>query len=243
MKRLGPSKHNALLACWPRLVSALLCCLLLLDKSTYCYALDDLLAPNLLSRMEYIDFYDKLTLKYNIVYENWPIARFCTPGRLSLLELRMLHHALFNGDPIFQRLSAAEFQAFDLERFREHHETLIENAKNPLILPHEPEPEPEPETQPAGVAPDLPEDPNHSVSPAHPPAGDLTDPGSGSSTTVPPVGGNLVSFETEASTAPAKRKRKTRANKGMSQKEWALKKAQMALDEEKRKRARRVGKK
>ena len=198
--------------------------------------------------MEYIDFYERLTLKYHIVYKNWPIARFCTPGRLSLLELRMLHHALFNGDPIFQRLSAAEFKAFDLDTFREYHETLLENASNPLVLPQEPEPEPE--TQPGGVDPALPDDPNHSASSTNPPAGSLNDPAHVDSnpltTAASAQGGTLISLETEASTntpAPVKQKRKPRANKGMSRKEWALKKAQMALDQERKKRARQSGNK
>lgn len=89
--------------------------------------------------MEYTDFYTKITLKYHIVYEDWPVANFCKPGKLGLLELRTLHKALFDGPPLFRRLSNDEWKTLNLDQLRERYNTHATTVARPL--PDGPEPD------------------------------------------------------------------------------------------------------
>lgn len=85
---------------------------------------DDLLAPTTLSKMVYSDFFNQITLKHHIIYENWPVSKFCTPGKLTLLELRRLHHVLMNGTPLFRHVPLTEWEGLDLDAFQMRHDLI-----------------------------------------------------------------------------------------------------------------------
>ncbi|KAK7683366.1 hypothetical protein QCA50_013628 [Cerrena zonata] len=95
--------------------------------------LNDLLAPTILSKMVYADIFSQITLKHHIIYENWPVSKFCTPGKLTLLELRRLHHVLMNGAPLFRHVPLAEWEGLDLDAFQTRHDLISPTAARPLI--------------------------------------------------------------------------------------------------------------
>ncbi|KAK7689214.1 hypothetical protein QCA50_007905 [Cerrena zonata] len=95
--------------------------------------LNDLLAPTILSKMVYSDFFTQITLKHHIIYENWPVSKFCTPGKLTLLELRRLHHVLSNGPPLFRYVSPTEWEDLDLDALQSRHDTISPTAAHPLV--------------------------------------------------------------------------------------------------------------
>lgn len=94
---------------------------------------DDLLAPTTLSKMVYSDFFTQITLKHHIIYENWPVSKFCTPGKLTLLELRRLHHVLMNGAPLFRHVPLAEWEGLDLDAFQMRYDSISPTAAQPLV--------------------------------------------------------------------------------------------------------------
>ncbi|KAK7683803.1 hypothetical protein QCA50_013179 [Cerrena zonata] len=94
--------------------------------------LNDLLTPTVLSKMVYSDFFTQITLKHHIIYENWPVSKFCTPGKLTLLELRRLHHVLTNGAPLFHHVPLAEWDELDLDAFQTNHASFSPTAAQPL---------------------------------------------------------------------------------------------------------------
>lgn len=209
------------------------------------YITDDYLAPNILGRMEYANFYEKITLKHHIVFEDWPIARFCPPGRLGLLELRTLYQALLDDKPLFRRVPDDEWSKLDLVSIRKLYNLFSPTAAHPLELGDDDEDD----TNGGGQSGST------SSEQSGPPGGEQSDPAGGSGTDhhpdstpesptsssnvgaedgsaplvppgPPPRGGTRVSFATDQGEAPRKERAK-RANAGMSRKEWAAKKAEM----------------
>lgn len=63
--------------------------------------------------MNYENF-GSITKRHRIVYQNWPVS-FCSPTRLSVLELQTLHGLLHseNPPPLFRKLTSAEFKVFE----------------------------------------------------------------------------------------------------------------------------------
>ena len=71
-------------------------------------------APSAIGKMNYKNF-AKITHKYGIVCEGWPLERFCSPGDInSVPELTVLRNAFTSGAAFFRRLSDVE-----LEEWRE----------------------------------------------------------------------------------------------------------------------------
>lgn len=206
--------------------------------------------------MEYTNFYEKITLRHHIIFENWPIARFCTPGRLGLLELRTLYQALLDDKPLFRRVPDDEWSKLDLASIRNLYNSFSPTAAQPLRLDDDDDTN---VGEPSGSYSGGQAGPADGEQPA--PAGDKQPDrasGSGSghrpgsapeslapstqrdggakdrSTPLippgpPPRGGTRVSFATGEEGAPQKVRAK-RANAGMSRQEWAAKKAEMEAE-------------
>ncbi|KAK7682016.1 hypothetical protein QCA50_014980 [Cerrena zonata] len=70
-------------------------------------------APRSVGRMNYENF-GSITKRSRIVYQNWPVS-FCSPVRLSVLELHTLHNLLHGSDPppLFRKLTNAEYALFE----------------------------------------------------------------------------------------------------------------------------------
>ena len=67
-------------------------------------------APSAIGKINYKNF-EKITQKYGIVYEGWPLERFCSPGSInSVPELTVLRNAFTSGAASFRRLSDDELE-------------------------------------------------------------------------------------------------------------------------------------
>ena len=97
-----------------------------------CGYLDEVLAPSTVPKMIYSDFFTQITMRHHVIYEEWPVSKFCSPGKLTLLELRRLFHVLKTGSPLFRRLSSSEWDALDLESFQARHATISATAAVPF---------------------------------------------------------------------------------------------------------------
>ncbi|KAG2364322.1 hypothetical protein BDR07DRAFT_1375131 [Suillus spraguei] len=104
-------------------------------------------APVQVSRMYYTNFNSIITSMYHVVLENWPLSKFCCPGDInSRNELRVLHHAWNMGTTHFQKLTEAEFEEWESERFQ----AVLANNSNfkcedddvPTLLPNTETPTP-----------------------------------------------------------------------------------------------------
>ncbi|KAH9911786.1 uncharacterized protein BXZ73DRAFT_56765, partial [Epithele typhae] len=65
------------------------------------------------SAMSYLDFANRITLKYGVVLENWPVEVFQAPGRFNSLKyLNTLYSAWEGGTTAFRLLTDEEFTAW-----------------------------------------------------------------------------------------------------------------------------------
>ena len=111
--------------------------------------------------MVYSDFFTQITMRHHVIYEDWPVSKFCSPGKMTLLELRRLYYVLKNGSPLFRRLSRAEWDALDLDSFQAQHAAISPTAalplptpgSNPAALGDEPSPNPDPTDDAPGSTP------------------------------------------------------------------------------------------
>lgn len=195
--------------------------------------------------MEYANFFTEITLRYHVIYENWPVARFCTPGNLTLLELRMLHQALFGDSvtPLFRRLSDEEWDALDLEELQKRYNTFAPTVARPLLDDVE------------HANNDSALDEGLSSSEANAPGLDPLALGSGATAlledgqpqgidpndvatpTAPPArGGNRVSLGSDQAIARPEKQRKQRADAGLTKEQWAAKKAAIQAEKDARKK-------
>lgn len=203
--------------------------------------------------MEYANFYEKITLRHHIIFEDWPIARFCTPGNLGLLELRTLYQALLDEKPLFRRVPDDEWNTLDLAEIRRRYNSFSPTVAQPLRLDDEDDDDPtggEPSgsaggersgpssSEQFGSAGGASEQTGHvggeQSSPAPEPSGSSPQQGVGaqsSSTSLdpPPRGGIRVSLTADGDEAP-KKQRKKRAGAGMTRQEWAIKKAEIEAE-------------
>lgn len=197
--------------------------------------------------MEYTNFYEKITLRYHIIFEDWPIARFCTPGRLGLLELRTLYQALLDDKPLFRRVPDEEWSKLDLASIRKFYNSFSPTAAEPLRDEEEEDandanpgapsgstdgewsgPASAEQSGPAGG-----EGMGHCAgsAPGSRPPSLQRDVGAEDMSTPliplgpPPRGGTQVSLAVDETPVPQK-KRAKRANAGMSRQAWAAKKAE-----------------
>lgn len=68
--------------------------------------------------MAYKNFDEKITSKYGVVIEGWPLAKFRGPGDISSkVELRVLYQAWESDAARFRRMSDEEFKQWDAARF------------------------------------------------------------------------------------------------------------------------------
>lgn len=67
--------------------------------------------------MYYTNFPDKVTAKYRIVIDHWPLKRFCSPADLSTKnEVEVLLQAWTTGSARFRRLNDKEWEQWHLDR-------------------------------------------------------------------------------------------------------------------------------
>ncbi|KAI0371592.1 hypothetical protein BV20DRAFT_941838 [Pilatotrama ljubarskyi] len=70
-----------------------------------------------ITRMCYVNFDSKITARYGIVIENWPLKKFCAPGEIcSRPELETLINAWTNGATCFCSLSDVEWLEWKAKR-------------------------------------------------------------------------------------------------------------------------------
>ncbi|KAG2071455.1 hypothetical protein BDR04DRAFT_977302, partial [Suillus decipiens] len=68
-------------------------------------------APKRVSHMYYHNFDHHITMKHQIIVENWPLTKFCCPGDLNLqTEISVLKTAWDSSATIFCKLTDAEFK-------------------------------------------------------------------------------------------------------------------------------------
>lgn len=88
--------------------------------------------------MYYTNFDIKITQKYGVVVEGWPLQKFCSPSDLrSRLELDVLYRAWESGSARFRKLSRDEYIAWDNVRLEEtlHTCETVEGATMPTSEP------------------------------------------------------------------------------------------------------------
>lgn len=201
--------------------------------------------------MEYTNFYEKITLRYHVVFEDWPIARFCTPGHLGLLELRTLYQALLDDKPLFRHVPDDEWDKLDLAAVRRLYNSFSPTIAQPLRVSDDDvnggEPSGSAGGEPFGFAggdslglsggessgPTGGGSMHHNLGPAPQSSASSSQQHGGTEDNStpplpplpPPRGGTQVSFGQEQHEAPPKQ-RARRANAGMSRQAWALKKAE-----------------
>lgn len=67
--------------------------------------------------MYYVNFPDKITAKYCVVIDNWPLKKFCSPADLSTKnEVEVLMQAWTKGSAKFRRLSDEEWAQWHQDR-------------------------------------------------------------------------------------------------------------------------------
>ncbi|KAF7976790.1 hypothetical protein HWV62_5636 [Athelia sp. TMB] len=70
-------------------------------------------------RMFYKGFEDHITSKYGVVCRGWPLPKFQSPADMSTKnEVELVMHAFKTGTTSFQRLTEAEWRAWDEARFQ-----------------------------------------------------------------------------------------------------------------------------
>lgn len=64
--------------------------------------------------MNYENF-GEITKRHRVIHQNWPVGTFCSPTRLTVLEVQTLHAVLHSLDPppLFRKLSDAEWTLFE----------------------------------------------------------------------------------------------------------------------------------
>lgn len=68
-------------------------------------------------RMYYTNFPDKITAKYRVVIDHWPLKKFCSPADLtSKNEVEVLMQAWMTGSAKFRRLSDEEWAQWHRDR-------------------------------------------------------------------------------------------------------------------------------
>ena len=82
--------------------------------------LGEVAAPNVIGKINYKNF-QKITHKFGIVYEGWPLERFCCPGDInSVPELNVLRNAFVSGAAFFRRLSDDELEQWRTQQGQAH---------------------------------------------------------------------------------------------------------------------------
>jgi hypothetical protein len=69
--------------------------------------------------MFYVNFEENIMAKYGVVCEGWPLQKFCSPGDIgSHTEVKVLDSAWTTGTARFRKMSKAEFEQWDEDRFQ-----------------------------------------------------------------------------------------------------------------------------
>ncbi|KAH9850689.1 hypothetical protein C2E23DRAFT_734365, partial [Lenzites betulinus] len=72
--------------------------------------LQDTCMRGAINRMAYLNFDSRITMKFGVVLDNWPLKRFCAPGDIcSRPELETLIQAFTTGSACFRSLSDEEW--------------------------------------------------------------------------------------------------------------------------------------
>ena len=86
----------------------------------YATRLIDICACGIVPKMHYADFDQKITAKYGIVVEGWPLKSFEAPGNLrSLNKLHVLSRAWENGSARFRKMDKEELDEWQEARFQD----------------------------------------------------------------------------------------------------------------------------
>jgi hypothetical protein len=81
--------------------------------------------------MYYMNFNDKITAKYRMVCNGWPLPKFCSPSDLcSHNEVEVLYHAWKSDTASFRRLSDEEWEKWDQARFQEALSLMANGKEN-----------------------------------------------------------------------------------------------------------------
>lgn len=76
-------------------------------------------APDVVSKMFYVNFDEHITNKFGIVLEGWPLKKLVAPGIVgSRPDVDVIINAFSSGVARFRRLSPAELESWRQERFR-----------------------------------------------------------------------------------------------------------------------------
>ncbi|KAG2158625.1 uncharacterized protein EDB93DRAFT_1076728 [Suillus bovinus] len=84
-------------------------------------------------RMLYVNFEENIMAKYGVVCEGWPLQEFCSPGDIGL-HTEVLNSAWKLRTAKFQKMSKAEFEQWDKDRFQQklNHCTNSTAPQSPL---------------------------------------------------------------------------------------------------------------
>lgn len=92
-------------------------------------------APNKIGRMNYENFFE-IVKRHRIIYQNWPVTKFCTPAKLSVEELYTFHSVVQseNAPTLFRRITDEEYKTIEIN-MREGNDLALPSATTTPVLP------------------------------------------------------------------------------------------------------------
>ncbi|KAK7435153.1 hypothetical protein VKT23_019845 [Stygiomarasmius scandens] len=101
--------------------------------------LQECVGRNIVSRMYYVNFAERITRTYRVIVRNWPLPKFCSPSELkTMVEVDLLFNAWQSGTTYFYKMSSSEFEAWEQAGFDSAMTITLQQTASAEDVPTEP---------------------------------------------------------------------------------------------------------